>query len=108
MGRQYITDLLSRRHDKTYPPPAAIEDGSRESLDWPLGHRTLVRSRWYIRIFSDSKFIAAFGLAIALTAKDHSWYRNLDTVDPAATSYVAIPDILTYNVFIVKTCLAGV
>jgi len=60
-----------------------------------------------MRIFSQSKFITAFALGIALTAKDHSWHRNLGTVDPAVVGNVAVPDLLTYNVSIVKARQLG-
>lgn len=52
--------------------------------------------------------ITAFGVGIALTAKDHSWYRNLSNVDPSLAGYVAVPDLLTYNVFIVISSSARV
>jgi hypothetical protein len=52
------------------------------------------------------KFITAFAVGIALTAKDHSWVDNLSTVDPTLSPYVATPDILTYNVSIVKSSSA--
>jgi hypothetical protein len=82
--------------------PFGIQDGSREIFDWPLGRRALFRSRWYMPIFSHSKFITAFGVGVALTAKDHYWLRNVDSVPSALSGYVETPDLLTYNVAIVR------